>query len=64
MNVTPLFDIPFILENLLQLRNLLLLVGARHDEIIYFTPDKNPTVGVEVLADASFLFTALKSTTG
>ena len=59
----PLLNIPFILEHLLQLRNLL-LVGARHDEVIDFTSDKNPTVGVEVLADASFLFTALKSATG
>ena len=63
MNVAPLFDIPFVLENILQLRNVL-LVGARHDEIIDFTSDKNPTVGVEVLVDASFLIAALKSTTG
>jgi len=61
-NVAPLFNTPFALEYLFH-RNVL-LVGARHDEVVNFTPDKNPTISVVVLVYASLLFAALKSATG
>ena len=63
MNVIPLFNTPFALKYLLQLRNFL-LIGARHDEIIDFAPDKNPTISVVVLVYASHLFAALESAIG